>query len=172
MFVLTELEDSIEIRASSVEKELDVLRRLHQKYVNKLVDGLGLCLYVHEILGILEYEIQSEILVATVRFSAMFQRFYLDETCIGRILKQEEERILIGDGLFSGYEVQAHDLFDSCEFESDANSGRWVWNYKGNHLIFGSGDTVMFRIKGMRFEDSVVGAAMNEQGLGPVKWWE
>lgn len=171
MFVLTDLEDSVEIRASSVEKELDVLRRLHQKYTNKLVDGLGLCLRVHEAMEILEYEIQSEILVAAVRFSAMFQRFYPDEVCIGRILRQEEERIVVGDGLFNGYEIQAHGLFENCEFESGANS-KWVWNYKGNRLTFRTGDTVMFRTKGMRFEDSVVEADMNEQGLGPVGWWE
>lgn len=172
MFVITELEDCIEIRASSREKELDVLKGLCQKYTGKFADGLGLCVCVCEPLSVLEYKICSDILMATTRFQAMFQRFYSDEVCIGRICRQSEERMVIGDGLFDGYEIQPHGLFEGCEFEPGPGTGRWIWNYKGNRLVFSIGDTVMFRVRGMRFDDCVVEAAMDEQGLGPIVWWE
>lgn len=172
MLVLSELLDSIEIRASCQDKEKEVLDKLNSKYMYKMDSCLGLCIYVKDITEILEYEIKSEILIASLKFTVIFLRFYPDEVCYGRILGQDEDKIMVGNGLFNHYECQALDLFENCEFESENNTNKWIWNYKGNKLVFHLGEYVTFRIKNYRPEDSYVEIYMNEQGLGPRSWWQ
>lgn len=172
MFVITELSDKVEIMAASSDKRQMVAEQLRRKYTNRLVDGLGLGVSLHEVLRIHEYEIRDEVLVASVTFQVLFNRFYTDEVCVGKILCQNEDRIVIGNSIFRHYEVQASDLFENCEFEGESRKKNWVWNYKGNRLAFSTGDVVRFRTKKMRFEDAVTVACMNEQGLGPCSWWD
>lgn len=168
MFVITELEDRVEIRAADWNKKASVEEQLHKKYVNKLVGDLGQAIAIHSIVGVASYEIHSNILLATVTFQVLFYRFYSEEVCMGKILHQDEGGIVVGDSIFKRYEIHASDLFDNCDFVSE--DGNWVWNYKENKLVFYNGDSVRFRIK--RHEDSVVSACMNEQGLGPCSWWD
>lgn len=170
MFVITELEDRVEIKAAAWNKKASVEEQLHKKYVNKLVGDLGQAMAIHSIISIASYEIHSNILVATVTFQVLFYRFYSEEICIGKILHQDEGGIIVGDSIFKKYEIQASDLFENCDFMGE--DGNWVWNYKGNRLVFYKGDLVRLRIKRMRYEDSAVSAYMNEQGLGPCSWWD
>ena len=68
MFVITELSDSMEIRAASVDKKVAVIEQIQNKYINKLVSDLGLAVHLYKVIDIPEYEIHGEILVASVRF--------------------------------------------------------------------------------------------------------
>ncbi|ELA42811.1 uncharacterized protein VICG_00126 [Vittaforma corneae ATCC 50505] len=172
MFVRSELQDIVEIKASSVDRHAAVLDKLKSKYTNKLIEALGVSLFVDKIIAITEYEIQSEMLVANVIFEVVFYRFYQDEIVFGRIVKQEEEKIVIEDEMSNIYEVHAVDLFENCEFEGGEAESKWIWNYKGNQLPFITGERVRLRIKGLRFEDGIVEASMNDQGLGHVMWWD
>lgn len=171
MFVLSELRDSVEIRACSLDKTAAVLDRLKQKYCFKLVDSLGLAVYVKDILEIIEFEIKSEILVVDVIFEVIFFKFCEEEVCCGKIVRQEEEKIILSDSLSNTYEVLAYDLFENCEFESIDDYGKWIWNYKGNQLPFVNSELVRFKIKRVR-NGNIIEAAMNEPGLGPLKWWD
>lgn len=171
MFVISELQDLIEIRASCEDKDKAVMNALKFKYTMKLMDDLGMCVFINKIYRIIEFEIKSEILVANVIFEAIFYRFYEDEVSIGKIVRQEEEKIFLEDGMAILYEVNAMDLFENCEFETIGEHGRWMWNYKENHLPFQTGESVRFKIKKRNDEHSIE-ASMNEQGLGPVKWWD
>lgn len=172
MFVITELEDRVEIRAAAPDKKKSVVRELETRYSGRLVDGLGLAVRLHAVCSIAEYEMHGEKLVASVTFRVLFYRFYTDEISIGTILRQNEDGIVVGDSLFKNYEVQAIDLFENSEFISDGRKSQWVWNYKNSRLPFAVGDTVKFRIQKTRFEDAKVEACMNEQGLGPCSWWD
>ncbi len=172
MFVLSEIEDTVEISASSKDKQIAVMDKLKMKYTGKLVDNLGISLFVKEIIEIAEYEIQSEHLIANVIFDVVFYRFYEDEVVFGKIIKQEEEKITIEDDLGSIYEVHAINLFENCEFDNVGDNNRWIWNYKGNQLPFTTGGIVRLKINKLNYKDSVVDAAMNDQGLGHVLWWD
>lgn len=171
MFIISELQDMIEIRASSEDKDQAVMDALRSKYTLKFVEGLGVSAHVNKICEISEFEIKSEILIANVTFEAVFYRFYEGEVSIGKIARQEEEKIFLEDGMSITYEINAMDLFENCEFESINESGRWMWNYKGNHLIFQNDGLVRFKIR-KQTSEFLVEAAMNEQGLGPIKWWD
>lgn len=170
MFVVTELTDKIEIPAAAPDKRQMVTEQIRRKYTSRLVEGLGLGVALHAVLGVCEYEIRDEVLVASATFQILFNRFYADEVCLGKILHQNEDRIVVGDGIFRHYEIQTCDLPENCEFDGPRKS--WVWNYKGSRLAFQTGDAVRFRIRKVRFEDAVVAACMNEQGLGPCSWWD
>lgn len=172
MFVLTTVNDKIEIRVASRNKRDAVIQELKKKYINKLVEDLGLAVHLHEIINIYEYEIRSDILVSDVTFQLIFLRFYSEEVCSGKIIVQDEDKIIVGDSLFRRYEIQAHDLFENSEFCYENGLNSWVWNYKGNRLVFYNGDVVKFKIKKLRYEDTTVEALMNDQGLGPSSWWD
>lgn len=171
MFVLSELEDMVEIKASCSKREEEVYNALNQKYNNKLAKELGLCIFVMNISEIVEYEIKNEFLIATARFSAIFLRFFPDEIRYGKIIHQDENKITITDGIFESYECQLLDIFENSEYDAEERAGGWIWNYKGNKLIFQTNDLVLFRIKKFREDDLAVDVYMNEQGLGPLSWW-
>lgn len=172
MFVITEIEDNVEIRAAAQNKMASVEEKLHKKYSNKLVGDLGQAISIHDIISIDSYEMHSHVLVAKVIFRSLFFRFYPEEICIGHILSQDENGIILDDHIFKNYEVHPEDLFDDSEFVTSGNKGHWVWNYEGNVLRFYTGDTVRFRIKAVHTENFSVLAYMNEQGLGPCSWWD
>lgn len=170
MFVIAELLDTVEIKASSQDKVASVIEKIQQKYIGKLVDELGLGIHFHEMKEISEYFIKSEILAANVRFEIIFYRFYYDEVLEGKVIFQDEDRIVVSDNFFNKYEAQSMDLFDNCEFD-ESNGNCWVWNYKGNKFVISNGTIVKFKIKRMRFEDTTVEICINDQGLGPKSWW-
>lgn len=172
MFVITELEDTVEIRAASEDKAAAVAEQLRLKYCGRLVNELGLAVHLHGVVEIREYVMKNAILEADAVFQVLFYRFYPNEVCTGKILHQNEDGIVIGDGLFRRYIVRQEDLFENCELDADGASPSWVWNYKSSRLVFYTGDRVRFRIKKTRFEDSSVDVCINEQGLGPVAWWD
>lgn len=171
MFVISELQDLVEIRASVEDKTQAIMRALELKYCFKFVDNLGVAIHLNKICKILEFKIESEILIANVIFELVFYRFYQDEVAVGKIVKQEEEKIIVEDELSISYEINAIDFFENCEFETINETGRWLWNYKGNYLPFQTGDIVRFKIK-RQIDETIIEASMNEQGLGPVKWWD
>lgn len=172
MLVITELEDTVEIRAALEDKTAAVAGQLRLKYCGCFANELGLGVHLHAVVRIKEYVMKGAILVADTVFQVLFYRFYPDEIGTGKILHQDESGIVIGDGLFKRYIVHQGDLFENCEFNTDTANGSWVWNYKDNKLTFYTGDKVRFRIQRMRFEDSSVAVCINEQGLGPVMWWD
>lgn len=177
MFVITEIEDIIEIKAAAKDKKEAVEFELKKKYKNKIVNDLGVAIDIYKILNIKSYEIRSNILVATVVFEILFYRFYADEVVAGKIISQDEDGIIAedtnnpsGGGVFNKYEIFSADLFENCGFCRD--TGRWVWNYKGNELVFYNGAKIRFRIKKYIDEEVAVSAYMNEQGLGLCEWWD
>lgn len=172
MFVISELEDDIEISAASPDKRAAVLDKLKTKYTSVLIESLGLAVFVSRIVEIVKYAIKSDKLVAHTIFEVVFYRFYQNEIVFGKILKQDEDKILVGDEFHNTYEIVASDLFENCEFLGDETDGKWIWNYKGNQLPFETGDRVLIRIKRLKFDSGIVEAYVNDQGLGPVSWWE
>lgn len=172
MFVITELEDRLEIRAAVENRHKAIETELRNKYCNHLVDELGIGMSLHQICQIKEYGIKGTMLITDVVFQILFYRFYADEVCVGKILRQTEEGIIVEDEFFKQYEVQACDLPENSEYIVQGTKSNWVWNYKGSQLVFYVGDTVRFRTKELCFEDFLVTAAMNEQGLGPCSWWD
>lgn len=172
MFVLTQLQDTVAIKASSKDKNIAVLDKLKIKYTGKFIEKLGLSLFVNQIIEILDFEIESELLISNVIFNVVFYRFYPEEIIFAKITKQEEEKLLFEDELGNIYEVCAQDLFENCEYENGDIDGRWVWNYKGNQLPFITGDMVRIKIKGLKEDSNIIEASMNDQGLGHIDWWD
>lgn len=172
MFVVSELQDSVEIRAASQNKQMAVLDELRAKYTHKFFDKLGTCIFIKDIVEISDFELHSSFLIANTTFEAIFYRFYYGEVVVGKIRSQEEEKIVVEDDMGIVYEVHAANLFESCEFDGENENPRWVWVYKNNQLPFITGNTVRMRIKQLRESEKVVDASMNEQGLGPIGWWD
>ncbi|KAI5169451.1 DNA-directed RNA polymerase III subunit RPC8 [Pancytospora epiphaga] len=172
MFVITEIEDTVEIRASSKDKNAAVARQLELKYCNHLSEEFGIGMHLYTVVEIKDYVVRGAILLSTVVFQILFYRFYQDEVCTGVILCQDENGIIIGNNLFKRYVVQHDDLFENCEYVADSDQGRWTWNYKKARLTFYNGDKVRFKIKKVQIETASVLVCINEQGLGSELWWD
>lgn len=174
MFVITELEDDIEIRVALENKKDIILDKLNSKYVQKLFGDLGKAVSIYDIVDIKSYEIHSHMLLSKVIFRVLFYRFYPEEICTGRIVSQDENGILIDDGIFKNYRVYPEFLFENSEFvfNENNNTGYWVWNYENNKLQFCNEEIVRFRIKEYIDDTGHVSVFMDEQGLGPCVWWD
>ncbi|KAM0681686.1 DNA-directed RNA polymerase III complex subunit Rpc25 [Glugoides intestinalis] len=172
MFILSEIQDNVEIRTASENKEIAILEALKLKYSNKMLESLGLCLFIVKVVEISEFEIQAELLVANVTFEAVFYRLYPGEIVNGKIIRQEEEKLVVEDNLHIIYEVCAADMFENCEFDGEGDDPHWIWNYKNNQLTFITGDIVRLGVKQYRDIDFNVDGCINEHGLGPISWWD
>lgn len=172
MFVITEIRDNVQIRAASKDKMATVEGHLNKKYLNKLVQDLGLVKSINSISLSKDFKICSHMLLATVRCELLFYRFYPDEICTGKIVSQDPDGLILENFVFGNFRVLASDLFDNCQYGSGQGGDKWIWSYCESRLCFSDGDTVRFRIRQYNAKHGIVFACMNEQGLGPVLWWD
>ncbi|KAI5150338.1 DNA-directed RNA polymerase III subunit RPC8 [Enteropsectra breve] len=172
MHVISEIEDTVEIRAACSDKTAEALSQIKRKYIGKISEELGIGVHLCKMLADPIYEIHGEMLVATVRFQMVFWRFYYDEICVGEVVAQDEEMIRVADQRFGRYEAQCIDLFENSEYVSKGKTKGWVWNYKGNKLAVYNKERVTFRIKKLNFEQNTADIYMNESGCGPIVWWK
>lgn len=78
MFVKTEIQDKIEIKAWNSNKRVAVIEGVKQKYIGKLADDLRIAIHFYDLIEIKDYEIKMEKLVTEVTFQIIFLRFYFD----------------------------------------------------------------------------------------------
>ncbi len=174
MFVISELEDNVEVRVALENKKEIILNKLNEKYAQKLVGDLGKAISIYNIVDIVDYKISCNLLITRVIFQVLFYRFYPEEICSGKIVSQDEDGIVIDDGIYRNYRAYPENIFENSEFLYDHSTeiGYWVWNYEDNKLIFHDGDIVRFRIREFDNDGYCVSVLMDEQGLGPCAWWD
>ncbi|KAF2634693.1 hypothetical protein P280DRAFT_463189 [Massarina eburnea CBS 473.64] len=196
MFILTTIEDLIQITPDQFNRpSAQALKdAINTKYSNKVIQNIGLCLCLWDILQTSEGLIGhgTGLVNVNVEFRMTVFRPFQGEILYGRIKSASPLGIVIDMDFTSEVFVPANALQENSEF--DEAESTWVWQTEnGSELFFDRGESVLFRVdredwidqkptlvqkdaNGHPIEERdtawrIIGA-MNKSGLGPTLWWD
>ncbi|KAF1951936.1 DNA-directed RNA polymeras-like protein III 25 kDa polypeptide [Byssothecium circinans] len=196
MFILTTIEDLIQIEPDqfNLTSAQAIKDAINAKYSNKVIQKIGLCLCLWDILQTSEGLIGhgTGLVNVNVEFRMTVFRPFQGEILYGRIKSSTEEGVIIDLDFTSEVFVPKDLLQENCDFDRSENT--WVWRHEGGaELFFDKGESVLFRVEREHWTDQkptlvqkdengdpvdvrgsawrLVGA-MNQPGLGPTLWWE
>ncbi|KAF2253118.1 DNA-directed RNA polymeras-like protein III 25 kDa polypeptide [Trematosphaeria pertusa] len=196
MFILTTIEDLIQIPPRDFGKpSAQALKdAINAKYSNKIIQKVGLCLCMWDLLQTSEGLIGhgTGLVNVNVEFRMTVFRPFRGEILYGRIKSANEEGIVIDLDFTSEVFIPHQNLFENSTF--DEGESTWIWRPEGGaELFFDKGEPVLFRVEQEEWIDQkptmvrkneqgeveetrdtawrLIGS-MNQSGLGPTLWWE
>ncbi|KAF1935719.1 hypothetical protein EJ02DRAFT_388700 [Clathrospora elynae] len=194
MFILTTIQDLIQIKPQdfgrpSAQAIKDVV---NEKYSNKIVPNIGLCICMWDLLSATEGLIGhgTGLVNVNIEFRMTVFRPFRGEIIYGRIKTSNPDGIIIDMDFTSEVFIPYQHLPANSSFSNSENA--WVWNSDGTELFFDKGEPVLFRVeleewfdqrptmeekdeKGEIVEErgtawKIIGS-MNIPGTGPTLWW-
>ncbi|KIW56475.1 DNA-directed RNA polymerase [Exophiala xenobiotica] len=193
MFILTKFDDLVQIPPHGFRNnqitQRDLEDRINEKYSNKVVQKVGLCICMYDLLK------ASDGLIGTgtgnanvnVHFRMIVFRPFKGEIITGIVRKCITTGIRITTQFFDDIFVPQTMLFEGCEFNEAEKT--WVWKTEESELWFDEGTVVNLRIEAEKWHDQApkgpadaekdgerkvpyaIEASMAEAGLGGVEWW-
>lgn len=172
MFVLSKVQDKVEIPSFAKNREEVVLKELNTRYANKMLKELGLGICVKSLDRIYYYKIKGYFFIVKVDFVILTFRFYEDELLHGTISGQSDIGVAIRLSFYGVIPVPKENMFREFEAgEADMDNKKifyWFWKYRGHKLYFKDGDVVRFKVRKSR---RGIEGRIDESGLGPLSWW-
>lgn len=194
MFILTTIQDLIQIAPQDFYKPSDQAIKdvVNDKYSNKIVPGIGLCICMWDLLSATEGLIghRTGLVNVNIEFRIAVFRPFRGEIIYGRIKSSSPEGIIIDLDFTSEVFIPYQNLFENSSFNQAESV--WVWNSDGTELFLDKGEPVLFRVEQEEWIDQrptivqkdelgeiveergtawrVIGS-MNQAGLGPTLWW-
>ncbi|KAF2707744.1 hypothetical protein K504DRAFT_458223 [Pleomassaria siparia CBS 279.74] len=194
MFILTTIEDLIQIKPQDfdVPSAQALKDAINTKYSNKIVQNIGLCLCLWDLIEASEGLIGhgTGLVYVNVEFRLAVFRPFRGEILQGRIKSSTEEGIVLDLEFTSEIFVPHHHLPSPSTFSRAENV--WVWDSDGTELFFDKGEPVLFRVEQEEWIDQkptivqkdangvvieerdtawrIIGS-MSQSGLGPTLWW-
>ncbi|CAO3677836.1 unnamed protein product [Rhizopus stolonifer] len=187
MFVLSEIDDTVKIVPSDFRKE-------------NVVQDVGLCICVHDILG------ASEALILyldgcsyiKVTFRLVVFRPFMGEILIGKIKSCSPDGLVVSLGFFDNILIQGNLLQPNTKF--DLHEQIWVWHYEGQQMFMDLDEPIRIRVLSEEFKDTTptrpsvikrgafdivedfaanstrvppysITCTIKEDGLGLLSWW-
>lgn len=153
MFFLVHVRDSVHIVPSSLHSPLTptVVSLLAQKYMNKVIEGVGLIMFLHSILKCTEYvyhPLDGGIQLC-VQFLLVSFRPFLGEVITGTLKGQDSSGLIVSTQLFD------HIFIPACELPSpsswDSSERCWYWDYSENKLYFDLGQKIRVKAMGTQY---------------------
>ncbi|BFZ53802.1 DNA-directed RNA polymerase III complex subunit Rpc25 [Savitreella phatthalungensis] len=190
MFVLSRIEDVVRLAPDSFSSstELALTRAINGKFANKVVDGLGLCVCLYDIVGATDGTVKAGDGGAylNVEFTLVVFRPFRGEVLTGRVAGYDGGGIKVSLGFFDDIHIPPGKLFAGMSYDLAAQGYVWTTD-DGEKLDIVVDDTVRFRVDHDRFHDctpgkkgeamdpklapySIIGA-MDRTGLGVTGWW-
>ncbi|KAJ2000954.1 DNA-directed RNA polymerase III complex subunit Rpc25 [Coemansia thaxteri] len=155
MFVLAVLRDTLKIIPSEFTKSReDALKdEINQKYTNRVLHDIGLCMMAHDLLEIDEGYVQHSegCIWVKVKFRLVVFRPFKDEILVGRVRSANSEGVQVTMGFFDDITIPANQMPQGSEF--DSTEGIWVWRFEGNELFMDLDEQVRFQVLDETFLD-------------------
>ncbi|KAJ9615586.1 DNA-directed RNA polymerase III complex subunit Rpc25 [Cladophialophora chaetospira] len=203
MFGLTTFEDLVQIPPHGLVNNKitrqDLEDRINEKYSNKVVQKVGLCICMYDLLktsdGLIGHGNGN--VNVNVQFRMIVFRPFKNEIVTGRITKCNPEGIRISMRFFDDIFVPATMLFEGVYYDADEKT--WIWPMEEedvDDLFLDAGEIVNFRVESEKWNDQAPAApkarsqgepepnpavadkvpysiegSMTEPGLGGVHWW-
>jgi len=202
MFVLTSIKQTVRVPAEKFHLNLyqAIEQELNQKYANKVVLNVGLCIALWDLTNredsyILPGDGASH---TKVSFRCAVFRPFMDEILVGKIKNASSESVQISLGFFDDIIIPADNLQYPSKFCEKLQT--WVWEVEvdgdKHELPMEKDSEIRFRVVAETFTDTspsgpnsessdshldvkenkqipyLITASINEPGLGPLAWWE
>ena len=166
MFVLVLLKDTLRIATEDVTQlQSDVLQRirfeLHDKYCNKVIPDLGLCIVVHSIIAYDEPQLFHTDPCPYVRctFRLVVWQPTNNEIITAKITTTDATKIVLSVDFFDNIIIKASQLPQDSTFDPEEKV--WVWNNDGQQYYFDPGMTVRFKVLNSSFHNNLVKNSSN-----------
>ncbi|KAI5782422.1 RNA polymerase III subunit Rpc25-domain-containing protein [Pyronema domesticum] len=193
MFILSELTDLVIVDPEDFSKRtVNALEdRINEKYSDKVVHNLGLCISLFDILSVSEGLLDhgSGSAHVTCKFRLVIFRPFKGEVMTGRISSSSAHGINVRTDFFDEIFIPHHYLFEGSTF--DVKENVWVWNNDGNEFYLDKNEVIRFRVEEEKFEDQLpvpphlkdalkeqertpayrIIASASQAGMGLVSWW-
>lgn len=203
MFILTRFTDLIRLDPTSFKKPLNdaIVDEINNCYANKIIDGVGLCICVYDLIAVGEGQVMSGDGAAftKITFRMVVFRPFVGEVMEGWISSCTAEGIKVKMEFFDDIFIPAHLLFENSQFV--AREQAWMWcPDEEQELFLDTNEKIRFRIEQEKFQDLPPlkqgyvgsGATTNDEadpekpgvppysliascqgeGMGLVSWWE
>ena len=172
MFELARLKDTVTIAPSEFGKPLltAVTDALSEKYPNKVVPGLGLCVTLHDILHVGEAHLYASnaSMHLPVEFRLVMFRPYVGEVLTGTVVSSDPKGMRVSLGFFDEIHVPSR-LLQSPSYWSP-EEGVWVWNVTDDHqLFYDLENELRFRVEEVRFREETNVSARKPKASSAAK---
>jgi DNA-directed RNA polymerase III subunit RPC8 len=171
MFLLAVIEDTVRIPPSEFDaKELEAVKfQINNKYSNRVLENVGLCIKLYDIL-----DVGDGIIMAgdggshtRVKFRMIIFKPFLGEILVGRIKECTQDYIRVSVLFFEHIYIPASFLPDPSTFDE----GKWVWQYGEHELTMEVDKIVRCRVESVQFNPPSVKSLMfnpsNNQVITP-----
>ncbi|KAI9702053.1 MAG: DNA-directed RNA polymerase III subunit rpc25 [Candelina mexicana] len=119
MFILTTISDLVQIPPKDFSKKsaASIEDYINDKYANKIIQKIGLCICLYDLLKASEGLIGhgTGIVNVNVEFRLIVFRPFKGEVIVGRIIGADPHGIRIGLEFFNDILVPPHLLFEGCD---------------------------------------------------------
>ncbi|KAF2196883.1 DNA-directed RNA polymerase III polypeptide, partial [Delitschia confertaspora ATCC 74209] len=190
----TTIQDLIQITPEDFEKPSAqaIKDAINEKYANKVLQKVGLCICMWDLLEASEGLIGhgTGLVNVNVECRMVVFRPFRGEIIQGKIKDSDEKGITIDLDFTCEVYVPGSNLPSNSSF--DRAEGVWVWHSEETDLYFDKGEMVRLRIEQEFWEDQGPGmkegeeeeegeevrssytilGSMAHSGLGPALWWE
>ncbi|AET41534.1 DNA-directed RNA polymerase III subunit RPC25 Ecym_8251 [Eremothecium cymbalariae DBVPG len=157
MFILTKISDLVRIPPDQFHRDTAsaINHQLNNKYANKVIPHVGLCITVYDLLAADEGQLKpgDGASYINVTFRALVFKPLVGEIVTGWISQCTVEGIKVSLlGLFDDIFIPENMLFEGCYFSVDDNA--WVWPMDSDtKLYFDINEKIRFRIEQEVFVD-------------------
>ncbi|KAA6409694.1 MAG: DNA-directed RNA polymerase III subunit RPC8 [Lasallia pustulata] len=193
MFILTTISDLVQITPEEFQKPSAeaIEDNINTKYANKVIQKIGLCICLYDILkasdGLIGHG--TGIVNVNVEFRLIVFRPFKGEIILGRISSASDYGMKIRLDFFDDINVPPNLMFPGSFFNVQEQC--WVWNNEGQEYFYDKYEWVRFRVEQEHWHDqspvapserenisasdrkspySII-ASMMQAGLGPTEWW-
>ncbi|KAL3417562.1 DNA-directed RNA polymerase III subunit rpc8 [Phlyctema vagabunda] len=192
MFILTKIADLVQIEPNDFTKDASaaIKDNINAKYSNKVIQKIGLCVCLYDLLSASEGLIGhgTGIVNVNVEFRLIVFRPFKHEVMMGRISSADTKGINIRTTFFNDIFVPCSMLPEGASF--NPTEGIYEWDQEGSPLYYDNHEMVRFRVESEEwFDQAPVGpagdddeeskkspyriiATMEDPGLGPCLWWD
>lgn len=193
MFILTKIADLVQVAPNDFKKLSSeaIQDNINAKYSNKIIQKIGLCICLWDILWTSEGLIGHGDGFANinVEFRMVVFRPFQGEVLVARIGHQMPEGINLRIPFFHDIFVPANELPEGSEYSTE--DGLWVWKVDDQVLYFDENEMVRFSVLAEEWHDQApngpleteqpvvnltppykITGSMKVPGLGCSIWWD
>ncbi|MCJ1297601.1 DNA-directed RNA polymerase III subunit rpc25 [Hypocenomyce scalaris] len=193
MFILTTISDLVQISPEEFQKpSVEAIEdNINAKYANKVIQKIGLCICLYDILkasdGLIGHG--TGIVNVNVEFRLVVFRPFKGEIILGRISSASDYGMKVRLDFFDDINVPPNLMFPGSFFNVQEQC--WVWNNEGQEYFYDKYEWVRFRVEQEYWHDQSpvapserdstsalerkspysITASMMQAGLGPTEWW-